>query len=382
MSASGGGSCTRSSTAVAFNQATSCNTLQAAFNACQAGDKVGVLAGSYGSQPITGVKASPGCVFDLSASGTVASLTPSFDSGGACRSPCAQWVEFDNGAFSPGWNITSMANGVPTHVTFRNLDMTGEAFFKGGSFVSVIGGQVHGFDAGNAPTAMHIEGQISGGVTQTNFLVQGVDFHDITNSVSGNHFELIRIDENASFVTVRGNKFHNSQENSSTIFITSTSGGAAANWPHDITIESNFFGTPADAFYSLNTNSVVATCANWSLLYNSFGTTPFADQGCTKSNFLIQGNAGGRGSSCVSGATYTANVWQWSSNSPCGGSDTIAIGTAGNTDKLGFTNPANGDMQISGTSPLIGKGGSGCYGIPDFYGTTLTTGTCNAGANQ
>jgi hypothetical protein len=114
----------------------------------QPGDTVGITAGSYGSQSVTGTKGSPGCVFKADPGTTISNLNVA-----------ASWFGIDDATIgSYGWNNPSP---LPSHVTFRNINPTSEVFMKGGSYISILGGSVHDFNAGNAPAAMHIEGQQS-----------------------------------------------------------------------------------------------------------------------------------------------------------------------------------------------------------------------------
>src|SRR5262249_21957504 len=53
VDASGGGSCVRSASAVAYSHASACKSFQAAYSAASCGDTVGVVAGSYPSQSIS-----------------------------------------------------------------------------------------------------------------------------------------------------------------------------------------------------------------------------------------------------------------------------------------------------------------------------------------
>jgi hypothetical protein len=363
MSTVGGGSCTRSASAVAFSQATSCASAQAAFSACQPGDLVGVAAGSYGSQTVTGTKGAPGCVIDMSASGspaTFASLNP------VSSSAAVSYLEVRNGNIPGGWGWNSPPEA-PSHLTLRNIDSTSNSLMKGGSNISIIGGSVHNWDAGSHAAAFWFEAPDTS-TSMTNITVQGVTFHDLTNSVGGNHFEVIRIDTGVSNILIEGNRFYNNQENSSTIFITNTD--TEPGDPHDITIENNFFGSIPDAYYHINTNTVIGTCTNWNFRYNSFASSPILDQGCAISGMSFIGNAGPR-PSCRTGVTYSHNVWTG--------------GTCGSTDKsvssIGYTNEATGDMHLTPGSPAIGAGDPNDYPATDYDNQTRTS-PPDAGADQ
>jgi chitodextrinase len=365
-----GGLCARSATPVAFNQSTSCNSVQAAYNACQPGDLIGVQAGSYGGQNVSGTKASPGCIFDMGITGTQATFSD--------LTPLASWLEFRNGNIPGGyaWNSPPAA---PSHLTLRNIDTRSNALMKGGSDIAIIGGSVHNWDAGNHAAVFWFETENSS-QTMPNITVQGVTFHDLTNSVSGNHMEIIRIDTGTSNVLIDGNRFYNNQESTSTIFITNVNTDPGD--PHDITIQNNMFGNVPNAYYVIATQTpVIQTCKNIAVRYNSFATSPTTMSGCTsKVNTTIIGNVGPRGSGCESGATYGYNVWQYSSSSKCGSTDKMVVGGS-DTNLLGFANESTGDMHISASSPAIAAGDPANHPALDYDGQSRPTGT-DAGADE
>ena len=376
MSTTAGGSCSRSAAGAPFNQATSCSDAQSAFTACQAGDLIGVQAGSYGSQTVTGTKSAPGCVIDMSASGSPASFS-SFSP--VSSTGAATWLEVRNGSIPGGWEWNRPPNA-PSHLTLRNIDTTSNAMMKGGSDIAIIGGSVHNWDAGNHAAVFWFETDTTA-ETMPNITVQGVTFHDLTNSVSSNHLEIIRIDTGTSNVLIDGNRFYNNQESTSTIFITNVNTDPGD--PHDITIQNNFFGHIPDAYYTIATQTpVVQTCLNIAVLYNSFADSPTTMSGCTsKVNTRIVGNVGPRGSGCESGASYSHNVWQYPTNTPCGSSDKVVVGASGETTMLGLTNASLGDMHLTAGSPAIGAGDPSSYPAVD-YDRQTRPGTPDAGADQ
>ena len=213
-----------------------------------------------------------------------------------------------------------------------------------------------------------------------NITVQGVTFHDLTNSVSGNHMEIIRIDTGTSNVLIDGNRFYNNQESTSTIFITNIS--SEPGDPHDITIQNNMFGQIPNAYYHIATQTpVIQTCLNIAILYNSFAGSPTTMGGCTsKVNTTIVGNVGPRGSGCESGATYRYNVWQYTSSAKCGATDKVVVGSSG-TGLLGFANPGAGDMHLTAGSPAIAAGDPGNFPATDYDGQTRPA-TPDAGADE
>ncbi len=336
----GGGGCKRSSAPAAFAGGSACGSLQAAYNACQPGDTVRISAGSYPAQQVSGSKASPGCVFIADSGTTIASLQLA-----------ASWFEIDDATITNyGWN---RPNPLPSHVTFRNITTTSEVFMKGGSDISIIGGSIGGFCSNGAPAAMHIEGDVPTGTTISNVLVDRVIFHDITRCPIEDHYEAIRIDGNASFVTIRNSRFERADVNSALIFITNTDTDPGD--PHDITIENNFLGGAPNAFYAIDVNSVVQSCVNFKIDYNSFGLSP-ASLPCAKTNVELVGNVGSKGVSCEDGAVYRSNVWEGPEGVTCSPTDKRVDGPQYSTANLGYADPAAGDFHLKPGSPALGRG--------------------------
>jgi hypothetical protein len=350
----GSGRCRRSASPGAYAPAAACGSIGAAYAACQPGDTVRIKQGTYGDQRIAGAKSAPGCAFVAERGTTISRLDVA-----------ASWFEIDGATIGNyGWNLP---NPLPSHVTFRNIATTSEVFMKGGSDISIIGGSVGGFCSNGAPAAMHLEGDQATGTTLTNVLVDGVLFHDITRCPTSDHYEAIRIDTNASSVTIRDSRFVNAGVNSALVFITNTDGGSGD--PHDITIENNFFGSTPEAFYAINMNAVVQVCTNLKIDYNSFGGSPTALQCATKTNVMLVGNLGSKGNSCEEGAVYRSNVWQAPSNAvKCDPSDRWVPGAQYSIDHLGFVDPGSGDFHLLPGSPALGRGDLTVRPLADIEG--------------
>jgi chitodextrinase len=383
MSTQAGGSCVRSASPVAFNQAASCASVSAAFGSCQPADLVGVQAGSYGSQSISGVKAAPYCVFDLGITGTQASFA------GFSPAQSAGGVEFRNGTISSiSWNYNA-GTSVPSNITFRGIASHSEIFIKGGQNLSFIGGSLTGVnETGSAPAAFHIEGCASGcggtGTTMSNVLVDGYTINGNKQTCTTCHYELIRIDENASYVTIRNTRFFNNSitDCTSFIFITSTSG---AGPPHNLTFENNYFGLPqTGCYYVFQTQATnIPVCDHFNLRYNSFAFSAWADSCSSNNGSTFKGNVAPRDWKCAGGLTASYNVWQWSSNSPCGPGDKVVLGSQYGIDKLGYLNPAGGDLGLQPGAPGINAGDPGDYPATDINGTKRPLGGLpDAGANE
>ncbi len=364
------GSCTRAAAAAAYGDATACGSLQAAYAACQPGDTVRIRAGSYGTQRVSGSKGSPGCVFVADSGTTIASLDLA-----------ASWFEIDDATIGDySWN---RPNPLPSHVTFRNITTSSEVFMKGGSDISIIGGSIGGFCSNGAPAGMHIEGEVSSGTTISNVLVDGVRFHDISRCPSGDHLEVIRIDENASNVTIRRSRFVGNDPNTSTIFVTNTD--TEPGDPHDITIENNFFAKTPNAYYAIATQRpVIQTCTNIRIRYNSFAVTPLTTACSSGPGSVFKGNVAPRDTgSCPSAFAFSFNVWQSNTNNPCTGTDKVVIGSQFGSDKLGFVGAGSGDLHLAVGSPAVNAGDPRDYPSDDIDGASRPRGSApDAGAQE
>jgi hypothetical protein len=234
---------------------------------------VAAASGTYPNQIITGTKAAPGVVFDLSNGARVSGAQV-----------YASWVEFRNGRIDSYWWDNNGAP--PDHVTFRNIEA--ESFFmNGGSNISVIGGTLgpHASDGIN-----YIFSDRSAPIS--NVVIDGLHVHDNTCVSSGCHYEAIRIDQNAVGVTIRNSRFERNAIFH--VFITD-SGFSEATVPRNITIESNVFDRPIGGGYAIKTQEPsVQTCRNYTIRNNRFANAGAIALTCpTKLNVVVEGNAFG-----------------------------------------------------------------------------------------
>lgn len=368
-----GGTCTRQGTAATYVDAAACSSMDAAINACTAGDTIRMKAGTYGAQSINRTKTTPGCTIIAESTTT---LTGGLKTHGA-------WYEIQN-IDGTGWDIDNTTGGPGTNnITCRNCRFTGNSgvwwVAEGYSNISWIGGSLTNFAASSVSQAFAIwAGETAGGSsTATDILVDGVTFDDVQNTGGlGNHFETIRVDGNVNGLTIRNSTFQNNVTSTAEIFFTTFRGTK----PQNITIENNFFGGLSGALYTFQMNfQGLGTCANWTFRYNTFlgSTIPDPTSGScgSFSNVLWVGNLMPRGQ--CQGSTFRYNVGYGSSGSACSGTGNSVITSSGLGGTGGFYLQA-GSGAIDAAAPA----GSDCI-TTDHEGNSRPAGSnCDAGAHE
>jgi hypothetical protein len=207
---------------------------------------------------------------------------------------------------------------------------------------------------------------------------------ELQKASSPHHLEMIRIDGNVNGVLIDRVTFERCVDGagyigcgSGHIFITTPS--TTTIDPTNIVIRNSVFkGT---AFFGIQIHSNV-DCHNITLAYNT-SVNDTVNWGCAnRSNIQLIGNVAPRPQTCLSGTTYTRNVWQHSVGSPCG-TDTLVIGPNYSLSALGLDanlRPMSGSRVISaGESSYC----AGALGGVDRDGKARPNGSsCTAGAYE
>ena len=375
-----GGSCRRAAKRP-YADGAACASIDAAWRACRPGDLIVVKAGTYGPQPITGDKASPGYTVRGERAVTIGELTTN----GAFFT--LENVVVDVGAAKrAGWR------GGADNVTLSNVRLRGPFVaveLNGVSNVRWLGGElgVAGQLGGARVCGQDAEPVQIGESDHVTF--DGIHFHaqdaDPTPSscsANGFHLEMIRLDGGTSFFILRDSTFENGDRSgTSSIFITEP-GGAVD--PHDLTFENNFFGTN-QSVGAFNVHSNVTTCRNFTFAYNTFRAPTGAFQCTSASNVRWIGNLGANGPTSPCFGTFVNNVWQDTGSDRCG-TDRWIRGARGQIDRLGLGGPDGFRLQPGSPAINAGERGGYCTGAlraRDHDGQGRPRGSrCDAGADE
>lgn len=257
-----GGTCTRQATAAAYVDAAACASFQAAHTAANCGDTVGIAAGAYGAQSVSGV---PTCAV-----------------GNEVR-----FVSFDTArpTFS-SLSFTSIGLIVQHVSSTDGIDMADRLTIKD-SYFRAFGAA---FDAtgsaddwtldgneidGNAEIDQNFIWDNPSGDGATGWKIINNYIHDFRDPLNpGDHTEGIYLGGYSDNGLIAGNTFENNG-NSAHIFVTWFGNCACdgaqpsgAN-PRNICIRDNTFGATAGAFFDINTRDEITSATTSGLVYDT-----------------------------------------------------------------------------------------------------------------
>ena len=336
--------CTRAAPCLSFNRA---------YHAAKPGRVVEIAGGSYGRQlilPDPGKRGTRDVVLRPARGATVTvsdQLTVD-----------ASHVTLSGLRINGDWRTDRQTRDV----TFRNLTVNGGIYINSSSHIRVIGGSVGGL----RDTKPQI-GAWPPGTRNTNILIDGVTFHDITRSGPGVHIECLLIG-GVDGLVVRNSRFRNCG-----VFDLSIGAMNDSGPPRNILIENNFFSS-SDGYFSLQFNTNSTSLTNVLVRYNSSSQEMSLGNAIPilRNVRVIANVAPYHGVSCDNRIQYASNVW---SGTRCARTDTSA--------PMGFRNAAAGDLHLVKGARAIGHGARGSFPARDIDGQRRPQGRrVDAGADE
>lgn len=392
-----GGTCARQGSEAAYSDSAACPSFDAAWDAATAGDRIRVVAGKYGSQTITGDKASE---TTIAGAGVDEVTVGDLNTNG--QNLLIENMTVDvGGAHGEGWSMTSnvTARNLNVHGRFANVTFSADnVTWDGGEFGGPPGDKRAGErSCGTGGSPQDPEPiLIAGGASDVT-----IDGINVTGQRAGGsavcapdgfHLDYVRIDGGADDVIIRNSRFQRLADDgpggtSGTIFITAFAGGNST----DVTIANNVFEAGAGN-QAVVINATQTECAGFKIAYNTMLPGYGGVDGCTGSNTGMEwiGNLGPRQGFGDCKGTYTRNVWQDTQALSCphngAGADTWVAGPRFGVGALGV----NGDGSLDEGSAAIDAGEiefctakrrRAGLGSVDLAGTKRPAGAaCDAGA--
>lgn len=346
-----GGTCTRSATPAAYNDAAACGSFDAANDACQNGDTVFIKTGSYASQSFSGSNSRTSqCSISATSGETV--TTSGLNFGGS------SWIALSDvtvtGGTSSAPKTVSLGGGSSTtadHVTITNVSAYPGRIFMKGTYLTVQGGEFGGYDA--CLTGSEDDGIQVSYVTlaSSNITIDGIYLHDIRRTCGSTHTDCIQ------FLGVDGGVIKNSriQNCPTTGIIARPQGGS--NVLNNLRIENNFVGPVLDGSEAYNIGTSPDNCTNIVISYNTFADGGSIDCVTTTGN-TVRGNVIAGTASCAD-ATYSYNAW----------SSGTACGTSGRICTASYVDAANRNYHLlSSDTCAIDRGDPANFPSTDFDG--------------
>lgn len=388
-----GGTCTRSSSPIAYVDAAACSSMSAAYLAASAGDTVRAQAGTYGAQAIdynaTRYAYGSRVIFEMA--GFVAPIisseggahveirnitltsTPSFELRAdttstitAASHPAKDWVV-------DGGSIKNFLFRNVADVTFKNLIIGDLDVYAAGSDVPKIGA----YNATSGPE-----------LPSTNVTLTQNTFRNIWSSnQSASHPECFYFDGGIQTMVMSRNTF----TGCGVMDLHGDPVGGANGPINNVLIENNFFdyardgadGSPVGA--TINLKQAPNGYNNFVIRYNTILGNFVSETGATWSNPQIYGNVFVGHSGCADAISSSA----WSNNmmdaTPCGATDITAnaglVSSSTANCTMGACTPNN--LHLSSPSSPAVNAGTGSFPGVDHDGAGRPLGSApDLGAHE
>jgi hypothetical protein len=401
-----GGSCTRSSVPVAYDDTKACGSFNAAYDAANAtadGSTVLIRGGNYGAQAFTGARSSSNRVVLDEAAGeqvVVAGLTFGLTFGNVYDAIVASGPDH----ITVRGISLGISGGGPNRIGIRTIAGTsnvtldgvqaGSADFWTGNNVSAENGAAHNIIVRNSRFGPCWQTGGGGGCSNNkveralNFTLENNEYFDYLN---GEHYECIFLNGGAN-ITLRGNVFRNCS-GSAGVFTEDTTRVGYQN----MLIENNVFGPAQGAGGTYSQYALAVGCKLGHVGYttltirnNSFARNARLDlgsfAGCnTASDITMTGNILPFQGSCPARVVWSYNVFNSGINrtGTCGTGDVSVGGTTFpfyTTDTLA---PDGNSYKLAG--PLAAPDNrvpSELCAPSDFTGAARGGSFCDAGAYE
>lgn len=388
-----GASPQRCSTACAYDSAHAYGTFDAAWDAASAGDRICVSAGTYGTQIVTGDKASEttftgncgGAVTIGPGSGTVTCTGLSGPGADATFCPDGENLTLADVTIETGAanDVSSAARINHDNTTFRDVDIAGD---RPQIYVTASGflwdGGTHGdatatytCSSTGQPTQIDSGSMVIQGVYWYPKTIEGGAANEGNCGDDGNpHLEYTRIECNCP-VTLKNNYYAPGGAPGSGYIFSGISGAL-----NDLVVAGNYFADIDVSSYMQAGN--LTGCTGWLWLYNTFddgdvGSTPGFNLGSC-SGGTAAGNLGP--SAPGSCANHVKNVTQGSG--ACGTDTRIGTDDLGVTSTTGRLEAGSPGIDAGETAPGTYCGGSVVDGTDREGDERGADGTCDAGADE
>ena len=319
-------------------QTAPCASFARAYALAKGGDVIAVAGGTYPSQSVPAIP------------------SKTLDTNVDFRPATAQRVTIDGDLDISG-----------NHVTFENLWVSDFSVQDGASDITFLQMKASNFYIGGASSVRLIRGNIgplqnsspkilpNGAQTPTNILIDGVAFHDVSQTDGHTHVECLLVTSVVGLV-IRNSRFWNCEFED--VLIKHYAPGGALP-PTNVLIENNWFGaTTPSGFYSLAFGAAEGEgFRNVLVRYNSL-LQDMSIAGAFFSDFNVIGNLGPMEQwNCTPGVVFDHNVW---SAARCSA-----------TDRRGspnFADPEHLNLRLSRQSPAVNAGTLSNYPRTDIFG--------------
>jgi chitodextrinase len=376
-----GGSCTRSASAAAYNDAQACSSFNAALAAASRGDTVMVKAGTYAPQRLSAVPTgSSGYVVFRPATGE--SVQIGNGTSGNCKGSTssfwqlcvegADWLElrdfsvFNNGNIGAIGVVQTGSSIGSQNVILRNISALAVRMQGPVDNIQILGGD-YGGDLTDG-TFSHVSYLDDNTKFPSNVTFDGVRFHDIQSDTAGDHMECILANAftNLTLINSRFEMCGQNGQSTGDIHFNDDLGASSG-----YTIRNNFFGDNGSGGHEVVINGDIAGTKIFE--FNSVAGSVSISDGFSGGPMTARGNYASS-ITCLAGVTYEYNV---TTSSACSGTGNTLVSA------LDFVSSSlsSFNLHLATGASAIGKVAANCP-VTDIDGESRPATNCDAGADE